>query len=197
MWPTRRRAQAAEALLARLHGRNWKTEPERDELLRSVSALPDLEAEDVAWMGVESDVALRQGGLAMLKRYPYETASAALFPFLASKTEAIRRQTMQSLEQLAGGNFLDRVQTFLVNADPVVVHAALDYLKRSPNDGALPWIAKAWAPGNAPAVRKKAFGIIEASASERVGAIALQVLDDDDEDLRFRAIQVLGKHPDE
>jgi twitching motility protein PilT len=197
MWPTRRRAQAAEALLARLRGRNWKTEAERDELLRTVSALPDLEAEDVAWMGVESDVALRQGGLAMLKRYPFETASAALFPFLASKTEAIRRQTMQSLEQLAGGSFLDRIQAFLVNPDPVVVHAALDHLKRSPNDRALPWIAKALAPGNAPAVRKKAFGIVEATASPRVASIALQVLDDDDEDLRFRAIQVLGKYPDE
>jgi twitching motility protein PilT len=151
----------------------------------------------VAWLGVESDVALRQGGLAMLKRFPYEEASAALFPLLSSKTEAVRRQTMQALEQLAGGNFLDRIKGFLENPDPVVVHAALDYLKRAPNERALPWIAKALAAGNAPPVRKKAFGIIEATDSPKVAAMALQALDDDDEDIRFRAIQVLLKYPGE
>ena len=34
-------------------------------------------------------------------------------------------------------------------------------------------------------------------ASPRVSAIALLALDDEDEDIRFRAIQVLGKYPDE
>ena len=197
MWPTRRRAAAAETLLARLHARNWKTEAERDELLQTVSALPDLEAEDIGWMAVESDAALRQGSLAMLKRYPYEAAAAVLFPFLASKTEAVRKQTMLSLEQLAGGNFLERVQGFLVNPDPVVVHAALDYLRKKPSERALPWIAKALNPGNPRAVRKKAFGIIEATDSARVASIALQALDDEDEDIRFRAIQVLSKYPAE
>ncbi len=154
-------------------------------------------AEDVAWLAVESDVALRQGGLAMLKKFPYEESSASLFPFLASKTEAVRRQTMQSLEQLAGGNFLDRLKEFLENPDPVVVHAALDYLRRSPDERALPWISQALRPTNAPPVRKKAFAIIEATDSPRVGSMALQALDDDDEEIRFRAIQVLVKYPNE
>ena len=45
---------------------------------------------------------LRQAGLGFLKRYPYEASSAALFPFLSSKTEAVRPLAMQGLEQLAG-----------------------------------------------------------------------------------------------
>jgi twitching motility protein PilT len=194
MWPVKRKALAAEGFLAALRARKWKTDAERDETLRSLASVADLAAEDVAWLAVESDVALRQGGLAMLKKFPYEESSAALFPFLASKTEAIRRQTMQALEQLAGGNFVDRLKGFLEHPDPVVVHAALDYLKRSPNEKALPWIAKALAPDNAAPVRKKAFGIIEATDSPRVGAMALQALDDDDEEIRFRAIQLLTKH---
>ena len=195
MWPGKKKAAAAEALLVRLRSRGWKTDAERDELIKAVSALPDLEADDIGWMGVEPDVALRQAGLALLKRFPYEATSAALFPFLASKTEAIRRQTMQSLEQLAGGNFLDRLQEFLASPDPVVVHAALDHLRRNPNEKALPWIARALTSSPAVAVRKKAFCIIEATVSPRVATIALSALEDDDEDIRFRAIQVLVKYP--
>ena len=197
MWPVKRRAPAAETLLARLRNRNWKTDADRDEILRAFAAIPDLDPEDAAWMAVEPDVAMRQASLSMLKRYPYEEASSALFPFLSSKTEAIRRQTVQSLEHLAGGGFLEKMQGFLGNPDPVVVHMALDYLRRNPAERALPWVARALSAGNPPAVRKKAFSIIEATVSPRVSAIALQALDDDDEDIRFRAIQVIAKYPSE
>src|SRR5512135_2413801 len=196
MWPKKRRAPGPEALLGKLRARAWKNEPEREALLQSLAAAPGLEAEDVAWLAVEPDGALRQAGLGLLKRFPYEAAAATLFPFFAAKTDAVRRQAMQSLETLAGGTFLDRLQGFLAHPDPLVVHAALDYLRRNPNERALPWIAKALTSSTAPALRKKAFAIVEATPSPRAAGIALQALDDDDEDLRFRAIQVLAKFPD-
>jgi hypothetical protein len=93
MWPVKRRAVAAEGFLAALRARKWKTDAERDEILRSLAALPDLTAEDVAWLGVESDVGLRQGGLAMLKKFRTRPRPPVS---LASKTEAVRRQTMQA-----------------------------------------------------------------------------------------------------
>ena len=197
MWPKKRRAPGPEALLGKLRARAWKNEPEREALLQSLAAAPGLEAEDVAWLAVEPDGALRQAGLGLLKRFPYEAAAATLFPFFAAKADAVRRQAMQSLETLAGGTFFDRLQGFLAHPDPLVVHAALDYLRRNPNERALPWIAKALTSSTAPALRKKAFAIVEATPSPRAAGIALQALDDDDEDLRFRAIQVLAKFPDE
>ena len=197
MWPTKRRAPGSEALLGKLRTRGWKNDAERDELLKAVAAAPDLEAADVAWLAVDSDVALRQAGLSFLKKFPYEASSGALFPFLAAKAEPVRRMAMQGLETLAGGNFFERLQGFLANPDPVVVHAALDYLRRSPNERALPWIARTMSSDAAAPVRRKAFAIAEAIASPRVASIALHALDDDDEELRFRAVQLLAKHPDE
>ncbi len=197
MWPTKRKASELDALLGRLRARHWKTEAERDEWLKALGAAEGVEAEDLAWMAVETDVALRQAGLAFLKRQPYDAAATALFPHLASRTEGVRRQTMQALETLAGGNFLEKVQGFLGNPDPVVVHAALDYLKKSPSERALPWVARVLSPSNAPALRKKAFGIVEATGSARSGSLALHALEDDDEEIRFRAIAVLAKYPDE
>ena len=197
MWTTKRRAPGAEALLDKLRARGWKTDVERDEILKAIAAAPDLEADDLAWLAVDPDVALRQAGLSFLKRFPYEATSAAIFPFLASKTESVRRQAMASLETLAGGNFLERLQGFLSNPDPVVVHATLDYLRKNPNERALPWIAKVLTSGGAPALRKKAFAIVEATAAPRTAGMALHALDDDDEELRYRAVQVLTKYPDE
>ena len=197
MWPTRRRAPGPDALLGKLRARAWKNDAERDELLKAIAAAPNLEAGDVAWLAVDNDVALRQAGLTLLKKFPYETSSAAIFPFLAAKTEPVRRQAMQGLETLAGGSFFERLQGFLGNPDPVVVHAALDYLRKNPNERALPWIAKTMSSDAAAPVRRKAFAIAEATPSPRVASIALQALDDDDEELRFRAVQLLSKHPDE
>ena len=37
MWPNRRKAPAAEALLSKLHAHGWKTDAERDELLRATT----------------------------------------------------------------------------------------------------------------------------------------------------------------
>ena len=197
MWPTKRKASELDALLTRLHARRWRNETERDELLRTLGTAPNVEPEDVAWMAVETDPALRQSGIAFLKRVPYEAASAALFPHLGSRTEAVRRQAMSALELLAGGAFLEKLQGFLSHQDPAVVHAALDHLRKNPNERVLPWLAKVFSSSRTPAVRKKAFSIVEATASARTANLALQALEDDDEDIRFRAIALMSKFPDE
>ena len=197
MWKPKRKASELDALLGRLHSRRWRNDAERDELLKVLAASANLESGDVAWMAVETDPALRQAGLALLKRFPYEAASESIFPHLASRTEAVRRQAMNALELLAGGNFLDKLQGFLSHPDPAVVHAALDHLKRNPSERVLPWMARIFSSAQAPAVRKKAFSIIEATASARTANLALQALEDDDEEIRFRAIAVLSKFPDE
>ena len=197
MWPTKRKASELDALLGRLHSRRWRNDAERDELLKVLAAAPTLEPGDVAWMAVETDPALRQAGLALLKRFPYETAAESLFPHLGSRTEAVRRQTMTALEALAGGAFLEKLPGFLSHPDPAVVHAALDHLKKNPNERVLPWLAKVFSTSRAPAVRKKAFSLVEAAASARTANLALQGLEDDDEEIRYRAIAVLSKFPEE
>ena len=198
MWPTQRRHPHGEsrALLTRLRARGWKNDAERDELLRRLAALPDLEPEDFAWMAAEPEAALRQSALGLLARFPYEKAAPPLQSLLASRSEAMRRAAMAALQSLAGDTFLDRVRTFLSHSDPAVVHAALDWLKKNPSERALAWIAEALG-SSSPAVRRKAFAIAEATASPRVAAIALKALDEDDEVIRFRAVQLLAKYPDE
>jgi len=198
MWSRKRLIHAAEtrALLARLRSKGWKTEAEREETIQRVSSIPGLEAEDIAWLAVEQDTSLSQAGLTLLRRFPYETAAEALFPFLAQRAAAIRQATLQALEALAGTGFPEKMQGYFEHPDSAVVYAALDYARRNPSERYLPGVEKAFA-SSSPFVRRKAFRVLEALSSPRAAAVALKMLEDDDEELRYRSIQVLSKQPED
>jgi twitching motility protein PilT len=198
MWATVRHGASGEAraLLAKLHSHGWKNEVERDTILKRLEGTESLGAEDVAWMVVDTDATLRQAGLSVLQRIPFEEGAEALFPHLASRTEGLRRLAMQALQSLAGPSFPLKLKDFLSHSNPCVVDAALDWFRQNPSEQALQWIAAAL-DSSSIAVRRKAFSIVEATASPRAAPIALRALEDDDEHLRFRAIQVLNKYPSE
>jgi len=198
MWPKKRHRPTAEAraLLSRARARAWKSEAERDELLERLAALRSLEPEEVAWLAVDSDPALRQRGLALLGAFPYDAAAQSLFAFLASRTEQVRRMAFEALANLAGPGFPEKLPALLNHRDSAVVHVALDWLRRNPSERNLSLVAEALNSPSA-AVRRKAFGIIEATPSARVVPFALKGLEDEDENLRFRSVQLLAKFPAE
>src|SRR5262245_53724310 len=192
----KRRALSPELgpILARLRGHQWKADAERDTLLRRLAGLPGLEPEDYAWMAGDPDPTLRQAGTSLLRRLSWEQAADAVFPLLADKNESTRRGAMQCLEALAGASFPEKMSACLEHRDPAVVHAALEYAKRKPDEKYLPGLQKALAQSS-PAVRRKAFAILESIPSPRAARVALRALEDDDEEIRFRAVQILTKNP--
>ncbi|HEY7574929.1 MAG TPA: PilT/PilU family type 4a pilus ATPase [Thermoanaerobaculia bacterium] len=194
----KRRAVAPELgpLLARLRGHSWKADAERDALLRRLAALPGLEPEDYAWMAGDPDPVLRQAAASMLRKLSWDEAAGAVFPLLGDKNESTRRGAMQCLEALAGASFPEKMSACLEHRDPAVVHAALEYAKRKPDEKYLPGLQKALAQSS-PAVRRKAFAIVEALSSPRSARVALKALEDDDEEIRYRAVSILAKHPDD
>jgi twitching motility protein PilT len=198
MWSKKRTVDSPQvrALFAKVRAKGWKTEAEREDLMKQVAAIPGLEAVDVAWMAVEQDPQLKQAGLTLLKRWPFDTAAEALLPLLAQRSDAMRRSTMGALEALAGATFPEKMMGYLEHKDPAVVHAALDFAKKTPSEKYLPGISRALTSPS-PSVRRKAFMILEATPSPRVGAIALKILEDDDEDLRYRSVLILAKQPSE
>ncbi len=199
MW-RKRRALAAEtrALLAKLKSHGWRSDAERDDLLRRLEAAGELAPEEIGWAAADADAVLREKALSWLRRFPYEDASEALFPLLASRSEPVRRAAMQALEALAGAAFPEKMLSYLEHRDPAVVHAALDYGRRNPSERLLPGVAKAIG-STSPSVRRKAFSIVEslAATSPRAALLAGRALEDEDEELRYRAIGILAKHPNE
>ncbi|HLN79922.1 MAG TPA: PilT/PilU family type 4a pilus ATPase, partial [Thermoanaerobaculia bacterium] len=167
-----------------------------DALIEQISAMRNLDAEDVAWLVVDLDDALRTRGKSLLGRFTYEEAQHALFPFLVARNDHIRRLAIDTLAAHAGPTFLDRLPELLGHSDAALVHVALEWLRRNPSDRNLSLVSQAL---NSPSatVRRKAFAIVEGTASPRIVPFALKGLDDEDENLRFRAVQLLTKFPDE
>src|SRR5512138_686661 len=198
MWPRKRRAPTANArsTLARARSRSWKTDAERDSLLEQIADIRTLEAEDVAWLVVDLDATLRAEGQKLLSRFPYEENLRALFPFLIARNENVRRLAIEALAAHAGSSFLDRLPELLGHTDASVVHTALDWLRRNPSDRNLSLVSEAL-NSPSPAVRRKAFAIVESTPSPKVVPFALKGLDDEDETLRFRSVQLLTKFPNE
>ena len=98
MWTKKRRSAPPEAraLLTRVRTHGWKSDAERDDLLRRIGALPEFDPEDVGWMVANADGSVRQAGVGLLQRFPFPDASAAMFPFLTAHGDAARRNVMAS-----------------------------------------------------------------------------------------------------
>jgi twitching motility protein PilT len=197
MW-RKRRSPAAEtrSLLAKLRARAWKSDAERDALLAGLDKAAEIAPEDVAWMAADADAAVRKKALESLARFPLDEAAEAIFPELASRSEPVRKAAMQALETLAGPSFPTKMEAWIEHRDPAVVHAALDYARRNPSERVLPGVARALA-ATSPSVRRKAFAIVESLAATvpRAAALAARALEDDDEELRYRAIALLARNP--
>ena len=198
MWPKTRRKLAAEAqsLLAKVQSRAWKDEAEREALLDKVGELKGLEVGDVAWLAVDSDPGLRRRGQGFLASWPYEEVAAALVPFLVSRTEAVRRLAIDTLPARSASSFAEHLPELLNHREPIIVSTALDWLRRNPSDRSLPLAAVAL-NSSSPGVRRKAFTIVESTPSPKVVPFALKGLEDEDEDLRYRSVQLLARFPDE
>ncbi|HEU5249421.1 MAG TPA: PilT/PilU family type 4a pilus ATPase [Thermoanaerobaculia bacterium] len=198
MWPKRRHKPAADArvLLDQARASSWKTDEERDALLKQIAAIRNLDAQDVSWLVVDTDPALRQCGQNLLGRFPYEDVLHSLHPFFVSRNDGLRRLAIEALAAYVGPKFADRLPDLLRHTDSAVVHVALDWLRRNPSERNLPLITEAL-NSPSPAVRRKAFTIVEATPSPRVVPFALKGLEDEDENLRFRSVQLLAKFPDE
>ena len=198
MWSKKRRSPPPEAraLLTRVRGHTWRSDGERDELLRRIAAETSLEADDVGWMAANTDSAVRQSGIAILQRFPFDVASAAMFPFLAGHGDTARRHVAVSLEALGGAAFGSHLPALLAHPDPGVGLIALDWLRRNPSEAALDAIVPALASTSA-SLRRKAFAIVEATPGKKSLALAREALDHDDEEIRFRAVQLVAKYPEE
>ena len=183
-------------MLARARSRSWKTDAERDSLLEQIADIRTLEAEDVAWLVVDLDATLRAEGQKLLSRFTYEENLRALFPSLIARNENVRRLAIEALAAHEGTSFLDRLPELLGHTDASVVHTALDWLRRNPSDRNLSLVSAAL-NSPSPAVRRKAFAIVESTPSPKVVPFALKGLDDEDETLRFRSVQLLTKFPNE
>ena len=188
------------AFVVQLKEHKWTSEGQRKELLEKFQALAKPDAEWVAWTALDQMPDIRAAGLAILKRRRDRAGLEALVPLLRTRSEAVRRAVMRFLKELAGPRLGPFLQEIASRGDDFARLAALETARELPGEAAFDIARRVLTAAN-PAVRARALKAVgemtfEGSA-EAAASLAVPLLQDENEEIRYSALAVLEKNPNE
>jgi twitching motility protein PilT len=186
--------------IVQLREHKWTSEGQKKDLLEKFQALAKPDAAWVAWTALDQTPEIRAAGLAILKRRHDRAGLEALVPLLKTRSEAVRRAVMRFLKDLAGPQLGPFLQEIASSGDDLARLSALDLAKELPAAAAFD-IARRVLTASNPAVRAralKAVGEMTFEGSAAVAAsLAVPLLQDENEEIRYSALAVLEKNPNE
>jgi len=188
------------AFVVQLREHKWTSEGQKKDLLEKFQALVKPDAEWVAWTALDQTPEIRAAGLTILKRRHDRTGLEALVPLLKTRSEAVRRAVMRFLKDLAGPQLGPFLQEVASRGDDFARLSALDLARELPAEAAFDIARRVLTAAN-PAVRAralKAVGDMTFEGSAAVAAsLAVPLLQDENEEIRYSALAVLEKNPNE
>jgi twitching motility protein PilT len=188
------------AFIVQLREHKWTSEGQKKELLEKFQALAKPDAAWVAWTALDQTPEIRAAGLAILKRRHDRAGLEALVPFLKTRSEAVRRAVMRFLKDLAGPQLGPFLQEIASRGDDFARLSALDLARELPAEAAFD-IARRVLTASNPAVRARALKAVSEMSFEGSAAVAaslaVPLLQDENEEIRFSALAVLEKNPNE
>src|SRR5664280_1275984 len=188
------------AFVAQLREHKWTNEQQKRELLEKFHAIVKPDVEWIVWTALEQVPELRAAGLAILKRRHDRAGLEALVPLLKTRSEAVRRAVMRFLKELAGPQLGPFLQEVASRGDDFARLAALDLARELPAEAAFD-IARRVLTATNPAVRARALKAVSEMSFEGSAAVAaslaVPLLQDESEEIRYSALAVLEKNPNE
>ena len=185
-------------LLDRVRQKQWKSPAERDDLLRQVSALKGLSPDEASTFLVDSDPAVRAAGLAILESLPKDTAGASILSTLVKQPEGAQKKTFEMYVASAGGDLTpDRFAELVADRRLSIVSAAIDWVGDHPHPKYLSMLSLPLSSGAPAPLRRKALLVAEKIGTPLAAKTAAVAADDEDEDVRFRAIGLVAKFASE
>ena len=188
------------AFVAALREHKWTSEDQRKELLDKFHALSKPEVDWIAWTAVDPVPEIRAAGLAILKRRHDRAGLDALVPMLKTRSEAVRRAVMRFLKELAGTQLAPFLQEIASRGDDFGRLAALELARELPPQIAFD-IARRVLTANNPTVRAKALKAVSEmtfeGSADVAASLAVPLLQDENEEIRYSALAVLEKNPNE
>jgi len=190
-------SEESRALVDRLRQKQWKTPAERDDWLRKISSVRGLPPEDAAFLLVDADPTVRNTGAAILKAMPPDAAAEVLLTALASQPESQRRKTFEAALQLLGGDLTpERAAEIAGDPRAAVASTVLDWIRDHQQPRFLASIEPALSASST-AVRRRAIAAAETIGTDQAVPLAVQAINDEDEEVRFRAASILARFPSE
>ncbi|HEX5856335.1 MAG TPA: PilT/PilU family type 4a pilus ATPase, partial [Thermoanaerobaculia bacterium] len=188
------------AFVVQLREHKWTSEGQKKDLLEKFQAIAKPDAEWVAWTALDQTPEIRAAGLAILKRRHDRTGLEALVPLLKTRSEAVRRAVMRFLKDLAGPQLGPFLQEVASRGDDFARLSALDLAKELPAEAAFDIVRRVLTATN-PAVRARALKAVGdmtfAGSADVAASLAVPLLQDENEEIRYSALAVLEKNPNE
>jgi twitching motility protein PilT len=195
-----RSLRSEPAFIAQLRDHKWTSEDQKRDLLEKFQALPKPDAEWVVWTAVDQMPEIRAAGLAILKRRHDRSGLEALVPMLKTRSEAVRRAVMRFLKDLAGPQLGPFLQEVASRGDDFARLSALELAKELPSQVAFD-IARRVLTASNPAVRARALKAVSEmtfeGSADVAASLAVPLLQDENEEIRYSALAVLEKNPNE
>jgi twitching motility protein PilT len=188
------------AFIGALREHKWAGEEQKKDLLEKFQALPKPDVEWVAWTAVDPVPEIRAAGLAILKRRHDRAGLEALVPLLKTRSEAVRRAVMRFLKDLAGPQLGPFLQEIASRGDDFGRLAALELARELPGPLAFD-IARRVLTATNPTVRARALKAVSEmtfeGSADVASSLAVPLLQDENEEIRYSALAVLEKNPNE
>jgi twitching motility protein PilT len=188
------------SFVVQLREHKWTGEAQKKELLDKFQALAKPEPEWVAWTALDQTPEIRAAGLAILKRRHDRAGLESLVPLLKTRSEAVRRAVMRFLKDLAGPQLGPFLQEVASSGDDFARLAALELARELSAEAAFD-IARRVLTATNPTVRARALKAVSEMSFEGSAAVAaslaVPLLQDENEEIRYSALAVLEKNPNE
>ena len=188
------------AFVAQLREHRFTNEAQKKDLLGKFLALSDPDPAWVVWAATDSVPEIRAAALEILGRRKDRAGLQALLPLLRTRSEAVRRAIQRFLKDLAGPHLAAFLGEIASHGDDFARLAALDLAKEVPAETAFE-IAKKVMQASNPAVRARALRAVSdmsfAGSAAKAANLAVPLLQDENEEIRYSALAVLEKNPNE
>ena len=183
-----------------LKGHQWSSDTHRKDLIDRLLALPSPAVEDLVWTATDQNADIRAAGLQLLKKQDRAEVLEALVPLLRTRSEAVRRAVQRFLKEVAGEGLADFVTDLSVRGDDFARVSVLDLARELPAERAFAIFKKILADPH-PVLRARALRAVSETSAPGTAALAatlaLPMLQDEDEEIRLAALQVLERNPSE
>jgi twitching motility protein PilT len=188
------------AFVVQLRDHKWTSEEQKKELLEKFQTAAKLDVGWVVWTALEQVPEIRAAGLAILRRRHDRAGLEALVPLLKTRSEAVRRAVMRFLKELAGTQLAPFLQEVASRGDDFARLAALELARELPAEAAFD-VARRVLTASNPAVRARALKAVSEmtfeGSAEVAASLAVPLLQDENEEIRYSALAVLEKNPNE
>ncbi len=182
-----------KTILQKLKAHQWQSNAELQETLEEFSGQPNLTVDDVLWMTIDIDP-LRKFAATILAKTEYPERNMKIIGFSKGKMPKQRESLLQLLVELNGAS-LSRLVRLWASKEEYLRQVALEVLPSVDADHAIP-VASMLLSDEMPANRLKAMSYLVSTGRPDVLWHCITLLEDPDEEIRFKTIQGLLHYSD-